>query len=187
MVTAQPSPGTSGSRVRIAISSPEILAHIRREFAGRGLTVRIDGLPAVDVLVTVGPATAPQAGVLGDTLNRLAGPDSYRRDPATARYRLVLIPHDQAIRPAVDGRTTAHPPNGAGGPGRADSRPLTPREVEVMESISRGLRNADIAASLQVGHKTVKNHVNRIFAKLGARSRVEAVLIWQGGTTTADD
>jgi hypothetical protein len=41
---------------------------------------------------------------------------------------------------------------------------------------------ADIAASLQVGHKTVKNQVNRIFAKLGARSRVEAVLIWQGGT-----
>jgi DNA-binding NarL/FixJ family response regulator len=51
-----------------------------------------------------------------------------------------------------------------------------------MESISRGMRNADIAASLQVRQKTVKNHVNRIFTKLGVRTRVEAVLIWQGGT-----
>jgi DNA-binding NarL/FixJ family response regulator len=39
--------------------------------------------------------------------------------------------------------------------------------------------NADIAALLRVQQKTVKNHVNRIFTKLGARNRVEAVLIWQ--------
>jgi DNA-binding NarL/FixJ family response regulator len=48
-----------------------------------------------------------------------------------------------------------------------------------MESISRGLRNPDIARSLKVSEKTIKNHVNKIFTKLGARSRVEAVLIWQ--------
>jgi DNA-binding NarL/FixJ family response regulator len=48
-----------------------------------------------------------------------------------------------------------------------------------MDGISRGMRNADIAAMLRVELKTVKNHVNRIFGKLGARNRVEAVLIWQ--------
>jgi DNA-binding CsgD family transcriptional regulator len=171
MVTAQPS---KGSRVRIAISSPEILAHIRREFAGKGLTVQIDGPPVIEVLVT-----APEAAALGDALNRLAGPDSYRRDPATARYRLSLVSGEHAARPVLDDRVIADPPR----PGdRVGTRPLTPREIEVMESISRGLRNADIAASLRMRDKTVKNHVNRIFAKLGARTRVEAVLIWQGGT-----
>jgi DNA-binding NarL/FixJ family response regulator len=165
MLTVPPRPDTAGGRVRIAISSPEILAHIRREFASRGLTAQIDGTPVVDVVVT----GAADPGTLGDALNRLAGPDSYRRDPASARYRLTLVANDQPARPS--------PP-----PPRTDHRALTPREVEVMESISRGLRNADIAAALQVRQKTVKNHVNRIFAKLGVRTRVEAVLIWQAGT-----
>jgi DNA-binding NarL/FixJ family response regulator len=37
-----------------------------------------------------------------------------------------------------------------------------------------------------VQQKTVKNHVNRIFTKLGARSRVEAVLIWQRDRVVVD-
>jgi DNA-binding CsgD family transcriptional regulator len=182
MVTAQPTPGVSGNRVRIAISSPEILAHIRREFASRGLTAQVDGPPVIDVVVTGG-----NAGILGEALNRLAGPDSYRRDPATARYRLTLVTND-ATRPAAvppdeaDGRGRT-----AAGPVRVRGRSLTPREVEVMESISRGLRNADIAAALQLSQKTVKNHVNRIFAKLGAGTRVEAVLIWQAGGVAPSD
>ncbi|MFD0518508.1 response regulator transcription factor [Paractinoplanes durhamensis] len=48
-----------------------------------------------------------------------------------------------------------------------------------MDWISRGRSNADIAGLLQVQPKTVKNHINRIFTKLGAANRVEAVLIWQ--------
>jgi DNA-binding CsgD family transcriptional regulator len=189
MLSAQSTPTASGSRVRIAISSPEILAHIRREFASKGLHAQIDGLPVVDVVVTSGPGAVPGVGALGDALNRLAGPDSYRRDPTTARYRLALVPHDHARRSAADGRIGAGAPHElddqlktAAGPARADKRSLSPREAEVMESISRGMRNAEIAASLQVRQKTVKNHVNRIFTKLGARTRVEAVLIWQGGT-----
>ena len=189
MVTSQLTPGVAGSRVRIAISSPEILAHIRREFASRGLSAQIDGPPVVDVVVTCGPGAAPVVGDLGEALHRLAGPDSYRRDPATARYRLVVAPGDHAGRSASDGRVTACTPDGAqrrrktaARPAHAEGRSLSAREAEVMESISRGMRNADIAASLQVREKTIKNHVNRIFTKLGARTRVEAVLIWQGGS-----
>ena len=48
-----------------------------------------------------------------------------------------------------------------------------------MSCISLGMMNPDIAERLGVSQKTVKNHVNHIFGKLGARSRVEAVLIWQ--------
>lgn len=58
---------------------------------------------------------------------------------------------------------------------------LSPREAEVMENISRGLRNDEIAREMFVSKKTVKNHINRLFAKLGARHRAEAVAIWLGG------
>ncbi|MFF0446809.1 response regulator [Streptomyces sp. NPDC004609] len=57
---------------------------------------------------------------------------------------------------------------------------LSRREVEVMELIASGLTNQQIAASCFISQKTVKNHINRIFAKLNAGSRGEAIAIWHG-------
>jgi DNA-binding CsgD family transcriptional regulator len=175
MPMVSPPPGASAGRVRIAISSPEILARIRHEFASKGLDVLIDGLPSVDVTVTPRATGAPPAsGALAGALDGLIGPHTRYRDPATARYRLAVVPRD---RPAAEPATGPGPSGDqAGGPERGV---LSPREAEVMDSICRGLRNADIAAQLRLQQKTVKNHVNRIFTKLGAASRVEAVLIWQ--------
>jgi len=53
---------------------------------------------------------------------------------------------------------------------------LTPREHEVLELLSRGMSNRDIAARLGVAEITVRTHVGHVFGKLGVSNRVQAAL-----------
>jgi two-component system NarL family response regulator len=57
-----------------------------------------------------------------------------------------------------------------------DGRRLTPRELEVLRLVARGLSNKDIAAELVISENTVRNHVRNILEKLEVRSRVEAAM-----------
>ena len=57
---------------------------------------------------------------------------------------------------------------------------LSVREEEVLNLLAMGLSNASIAARLGLTEKTVKNHLNHVFAKLGVRNRTEAVVRWRG-------
>jgi DNA-binding NarL/FixJ family response regulator len=159
-VAAHPAPN-GDDRLRIAITSPDILARIRQVFAGKNLVVDIVGMPYVEVAVRpAGPADAT-----AHALSTLAGPETSPR--LRAEYRLSVIRDE-------DGRQDP-----AGISHGVGDIPLSQRQREVMTLVSRGARNAEIAEALHVTEKTVKNHINRIFRELGAANRVEAVLLWQ--------
>src|SRR5205085_11082257 len=80
-----------------------------------------------------------------------------------------LVPQrDASVAPEVS--------SGGGGGVRGDlAEPLTERELEVLHLVAEGDSNQDIARKLVVTLATVKTHINHIFGKLGAESRVQVV------------
>ena len=59
-----------------------------------------------------------------------------------------------------------------------EDRPeLSPRQLQILEALARGLSNADIAKLLDIGAETVKTQIGRLFEKLGAANRTEAVAL----------
>ncbi|MGW4958074.1 response regulator [Nonomuraea sp. NPDC004186] len=88
----------------------------------------------------------------------------------------VVHAGDALLDPAVTSRVIAT------FAGRAEPTPsprlaeLTPRELEVLRLLARGLTNAEIAGELYVGEATVKTHVARVLMKLSLRDRAQAVV-----------
>jgi DNA-binding NarL/FixJ family response regulator len=60
-------------------------------------------------------------------------------------------------------------------PAAAPPDGLTPREVEILSLIARGMTNPEIAAQLFLSNHTIKTHISRIFAKTGSRDRAAAI------------
>jgi len=91
----------------------------------------------------------------------------------------VVAAGDALLAPRVTKRLlerfgSLRPAGGAKAQRLAD---LTEREREILVLIGRGLSNAEIAAELFIAEQTVKTHVSRVFAKLGLRDRVQAVIL----------
>ncbi len=83
---------------------------------------------------------------------------------------------DPAVQERLVAAVISRPP-GAGAPGPGERPPggLTTREAEVLVLLAAGLSNGEIAKRLYLSNATVKTHINRIFAKTGARDRAQAV------------
>jgi DNA-binding NarL/FixJ family response regulator len=62
---------------------------------------------------------------------------------------------------------------------------LSARESEVMSLIADGHTNGEIASSLFLAEKTVKNHVRSIYSKLGVGNRSAAIAHWLGTRTAS--
>jgi two-component system, NarL family, response regulator YdfI len=112
---------------------------------------------------------ALRAGVRA-VLPREVSPEQLRAALEAAAAGLVVVHASEvsAVLPA---------PAALSSPVRELPEPLTPREREVLQMISAGLGNKEIAGRLSISEHTVKFHVASILGKLGASTRTEAVSI----------
>ena len=92
---------------------------------------------------------------------------------AVAAPRLTARLIEHSLRAAAPERQGRGPSDGRSGALDA----LSPRERDVFAAIVRGLTNSEIGEELVLASSTVKSHINSIFAKLGLRDRVHAVIL----------
>jgi DNA-binding NarL/FixJ family response regulator len=83
----------------------------------------------------------------------------------------------EAIRDVAQGQSINIPslPSEAGSRPPNTSSALTQREEEILKLIAAGKDNREIAAALKIEEKTVKNHINNIYSKIGVNNRKEAI------------
>ena len=83
----------------------------------------------------------------------------------------------EAIRAVAGGKTAVAPEISELISEDPPAPKLTPRQLEILSSITRGLTNSDIARELGIAPDSVKEHINAIFLKIGAANRTEAATI----------
>ena len=100
----------------------------------------------------------------------------------------VVAAGDALLAPSVTRRLIADFAGRAraGRPPLAAVGSLTPREVDVLRLIARGLSNTEIAAELVIAEQTVKTHLTRILTKTGLRDRAQAIVFaYESGLVVA--
>ncbi|GAA3559154.1 response regulator transcription factor [Kribbella ginsengisoli] len=143
---------------------------------------RRDGVSATGAIVSGHPATKVLVLTTYDTDTDIL----HAVEAGAAGYLLKDTPHAElldGIRAASRGETVLAPPVAA----RLMSRLRTPavpaavqpspRELEVLAAVARGLSNAEIGRELFIGEATVKTHLQRLFTKLDVDDRTRAVTV----------
>lgn len=124
---------------------------------------------AVPNLAVVGlTALAPTAAALSRT-HRSGMPAVVSRDTGISG---ILAALRMSTTPSVRSRRAPRTP-----PPGPPPTALTARELEILSLVAAGLTSAGVAGRLQISHKTVENHKQRIFAKLGVQNQAHAVSI----------
>jgi DNA-binding NarL/FixJ family response regulator len=156
-----------------------LLVHARR--TGSGLVNELRELARhAPVLLLADDESAPaveralRAGATGYLINGQYGADELVAAVlATAEDQPRLSP--AVVRVLIHRLRTVR---GRREPARAPR--LSTREIEIVDHLVHGRTNAEIGRSLGISEKTVKNHVNHIYAKLHTRNRAETVALWLG-------
>ncbi|WP_265521647.1 response regulator [Oerskovia flava] len=157
-------------------------------------TITAEGTGEVLVLTTFdldeyvdGALRAGAAGFLLKTAEPAALLDAVRRvargdgvlAPEVTRRVLASYTAERTGSPSHAGTAADGTAPGSGSGTAASSRiaDLTPREVDVLRVLGRGLSNQAIATELFITEATAKTHVSRILAKLGVVSRMQAAIV----------
>ncbi len=147
----------------------------------------VDGIEATRLLATAAPLTkvlilttfeqddyvfgALRAGASGFLLKRTRPEELIAAVHAIAAGDSLLSP--SVTRRVIDRMAQQPVPEYAANRQLDD---LTPRELEVLHALARGMSNREIAAALTVEESTIRTHVRRILMKLQLRDRIQAVI-----------
>ena len=145
------------------------------EMTGIEATRRIKAhFPQVRVLILTAYDDDPyifallEAGANGYVLKTASGDALVDAVRTVYRGESALSPEiaSKVVRRATGGRPA----------GAADQvEPLTPREIDVLRLVARGMTNREAGRELVISHRTVQGHLASIYGKLGVSSRTEAV------------
>jgi two-component system NarL family response regulator len=143
------------------------------------LDVRMPKMSGIEAAVAI-RAGCPDARLIA--LTSYDGEEDIRRafDAGVLSFLTKDVLHDElikTIRIVNTGRTYIPPKLAAKLALQLERAPLSPREVEVLELIVRGLGNKQIAYDLNISEETAKNHVKHIFGKLGVQDRTQAATV----------
>jgi DNA-binding NarL/FixJ family response regulator len=143
---------------------------------------RMDGVTATGAILSSYPTTRVLVLTTYDTDTDIL----HAVEAGAAGYLLKDTPHAEllnGIRAAARGETVLAPPVAARlmsrlrTPAAPAAAQPSPRELEVLAAVARGLSNAEIGRELFIGEATVKTHLQRLFAKLDVDDRTRAVTV----------